>query len=176
MHDEVVRIWAREGIHVSWRTREDDVPGGGRFVRLMLLEGHGSAAGGAAHPSLGQFLPDERRIRVSMVAAAGAARVAAAGHTPGRGTTEYQRALGYVLGRAVAHELGHALLGTRHSEDGLMVAAFDPRAIADGRSDRFRLSATDAARLADGSHMARVASREPDLSEHTADADLLLAR
>jgi hypothetical protein len=46
--------------------------------------------------------------------------------------------LGIVLGRAVAHEIGHYLLGTgEHAGTGLMRAAIHPREFADPRSGTF---------------------------------------
>ena len=54
----------------------------------------------------------------------------------------YDRRLGVVLGRAVAHEIGHYLLQTNtHAKRGLMRAKIDAREFADLRSGSFRLDA-----------------------------------
>jgi len=59
-----------------------------------------------------------------------------------------ERRLGLVLGRAVAHEIGHYLLGTNtHSTQGLMRARIDAREFADLRSGSFRLDRAAQARL-----------------------------
>jgi hypothetical protein len=79
----------------------------------------------------------------------------------------YPLALGHILGRAIAHEVGHALLGTEHAEAGLMQAAFDPRMIADSPSDRFHLTAAESARLRSDRFEARTA-REPAIAERPA--------
>ena len=57
--------------------------------------------------------------------------------------------LGVVLGRAVAHEIGHYLLqSSSHADRGLMRAEIDAREFADPRSSAFRLDTTAQAQLA----------------------------
>jgi hypothetical protein len=68
--------------------------------------------------------------------------------------------LGVVLGRAVAHEIGHYLLKTNtHATRGLMRASIDAREFADIGAATFRLD--DAAEA----HMAAVAARMASLSD-----------
>ena len=60
-----------------------------------------------------------------------------------------QYKLGVVLGRAVAHEIGHYLLATNtHSPYGLMRASIDAREFADLRTGTFRLDREALAHLA----------------------------
>jgi hypothetical protein len=60
-----------------------------------------------------------------------------------------QYRLGLVLGRAVAHEIGHYLLDSNdHTPDGLMRAAIDAREFADLRGGAFRLDRQSQAYLA----------------------------
>ena len=60
-----------------------------------------------------------------------------------------QYKLGVVLGRAVAHEIGHYLLQSNsHSQFGLMRASIDAREFADLRSGAFRLDRESQAHLA----------------------------
>ena len=60
-----------------------------------------------------------------------------------------QYRLGIVLGRAVAHELGHYLLATNtHAPYGLMRASIDAREFADLRTGSFRLDREAVAHLA----------------------------
>jgi hypothetical protein len=57
--------------------------------------------------------------------------------------------LGRVLGRALAHEIGHFLLRSQeHSTDGLMRASQPTAALMDPNRHRFELSAGDVRRLA----------------------------
>jgi hypothetical protein len=60
-----------------------------------------------------------------------------------------QYKLGVVLGRAVAHEIGHYLLDSNsHSSYGLMRASIDAREFADLRTGAFRLDPESQAYLA----------------------------
>jgi hypothetical protein len=64
-------------------------------------------------------------------------------------TAMHQFKLGIVLGRAVAHEIGHYLLQSNaHSTYGLMRASIDAREFADLRSGSFRLDRESQASLA----------------------------
>ena len=61
----------------------------------------------------------------------------------------YDHRLGVVLGRAVAHEIGHYLLHTNtHARRGLMRARIEAREFADLRSGSFRLDEAAEAHLA----------------------------
>jgi hypothetical protein len=63
--------------------------------------------------------------------------------------TTYQYKLGVVLGRAVAHEIGHYLLDSNsHSPYGLMRASIDAKEFADLRTGGFRLDRESQAYLA----------------------------
>jgi hypothetical protein len=65
-----------------------------------------------------------------------------------------ERRLGVVLGRAIAHEIGHYLLQTNtHAAQGLMRARIDAREFADLRNGSFRLDA------ASQSHLERLTTR-----------------
>jgi hypothetical protein len=67
-----------------------------------------------------------------------------------------QYKLGVVLGRAVAHEIGHYLLQSNtHSPYGLMRASIDAREFADLRPGAFRLDRESQAYLAARAHAAR---------------------
>jgi len=62
----------------------------------------------------------------------------------------YEYRLGVVLGRAVAHEIGHYVLQTNtHASSGLMRATIDAREFADLRTTTFRLDEEARMHLAD---------------------------
>jgi hypothetical protein len=164
MKKELVRIWAGEDVHITWRASEADVPAGDRFIRLTLLGDEARSPRMAERYVLGDFLPNEARIRVSMFAASQAAANSSVASGHSREPFEYPLALGYVLGRAIAHEVGHALLGTEHAEAGLMQAAFNPRIIAESPSDRFHLTVAESARLLRDRFDARI-PREPAIAD-----------
>ena len=157
MRKELVRIWASEGVQVTWRQSEAEVPLGGRFIRLTLIGDEDRPHRRTDHYVLGDFLPNEGRIRVSMFAASQAAANSSVASRQSHEPFDYPLALGFILGRAIAHEVGHALLGTDHAEAGLMQAAFSPRVIAESPSDRFHLTAAESARLMGARFDARVA-------------------
>jgi hypothetical protein len=167
MKKELVRIWASEGVRITWRKSEGEVPPGHRFVRLTLIGEEDRLHRKTDRQVLGDFLPDEGRIRISMFAAS---QAAAHSSVASRGTREpfqYPLALGFVLGRAIAHEVGHALLGTEHSEAGLMQATFSPQIIAESPSARFHLTAAESARLLSDRFDARI-PREGAISDGVA--------
>lgn len=71
-----------------------------------------------------------------------------------------ERRLGLVLGRAVAHEIGHYLLqNSKHYSHGLMRAAIDAREFADLRGGSFRLDGVAQA------HLNTLAARQGGLLE-----------
>jgi hypothetical protein len=138
MKKELGRIWASEGVAILWRKSDAEVRPGDRFIRLTLTGTEDRSHRQIDRYVLGDFLAKEGRIRISMYAASQAATSSVAGRRT-RDPFEYPLALGYILGRAIAHEVGHALLGTEHAESGLMQAAFNPSIIAESPSTSVRL-------------------------------------
>lgn len=160
MKKELVRIWAGEGVRIIWRSSEAEVPPGDRFLRLSLMGDEDRSHPATNRYVLGDYLPNEGRIRVSMFAASQTAINSSVASRRSSQPFEYPLALGYVLGRAIAHEVGHALLGIDHAEGGLMQAAFNPRVIAESASDRFHLTVAESTRLRHDRFDARI-PREP---------------
>lgn len=76
---------------------------------------------------------------------------------------------GQLLGRAIAHELAHLLLGTSsHSARGLMRAHWRAPDFANGKPWDWWL-ASDDARLVESAYLARVSGAEPTLAEFRRD-------
>jgi hypothetical protein len=167
MKKELVRIWTSEGVRITWRNSEAEVPPGDRFVRVTLMGDEEPSFRNADRYVLGDFLPNQGRIRVSMLAASQAAANSSVASRQARQPFAYPLALGYILGRAIAHEVGHALLGTEHADTGLMQAAFNPRIIAESPSDLFHLTLAESARLARGRLESRI-PREPATTDSAA--------
>lgn len=180
MREEAERIWAREGVAITWRANEAQVPVGASFVRLSFLGDVNGTYVDKTFYTLGDFLPDEQRIRVSLFAASRAVTQGNAASRQRQPPFMQPLALGYVLGRAIAHEVGHALLGKEHSDSGLMTPSFPPAAMIDVKSSRFRLDEEDAARLKSDDASPRVAIRSDDsrliAGESVTSADGTLAR
>jgi hypothetical protein len=146
---EVTAIWARYGVDV--REARPDEPGRDGAVRLAveLVDG---PAGSTVVETLGSIrfvdaVPEPRIAIYPHAIASLVSTVSFAGVDEGRWTTTMRDAiLGRVTGRALAHELGHFLLRSRHhSPQGLMRAGPFLRDFVsvDGRA--FFLSAEDAA-------------------------------
>ena len=150
LRDEANRIWLRHGVTLIW-TRpapvDCDILVPVLFDDALVRKTVGRKRNDALAVTV--FSGRQRFIRVSapraylMIASTrdGASQIGS------RGDRDFRA--GILLGRVVAHELGHALLQTTlHAETGLMRPIFganDALSEADGATD---LSAPDQARLA----------------------------
>jgi hypothetical protein len=154
---EATRIWARERVALRWPparggTTRPDAP-----LRVLVVARADAAVVEDGRWAVAELVPftDGRGLAIASI---GSARrvVAAAGtreilEPPGTG----DHRLGLVLGRAVAHEIGHFLLATgTHADRGLMRATIQAGEFAALRGEAFDLD-TDAsawlrARLPDG--------------------------
>ncbi len=170
MREEAERIWTREGVRLRWHISTVDIPLDANVVRLQLVDDYTAVVADRAAIALGDFRPGVGTIRVSLKCAAQTTALGLSGFRKPLQPFDQPLALGYVLGRAVAHEIGHSLLGGVHSDTGLMQAAFTPSQMVDRLSGQFRLTPSESARLfhrlEDGRLTLRV--RSP---EHPLDAD-----
>lgn len=140
--DELAAIWLRLGVTVRWTER----PAAGGFVVRAIVTDEAGAAGGASPAHLGwiQFWGNtpSNELRVSAAAAVAAARAA---RTQDRGTSGHPLAAlqitgARLVGRAIAHELGHYVLRSRrHTSSGLMRAVFPAYEALTPLLDRYRL-------------------------------------
>jgi len=148
MTEELREIWSREGIDVGW-TREGESDADVTLPVVFHdreLRKHDPKYGEAFGVTL--FAGRSRRILVS----APRARLVVTGH---RGLADSGDAMtldiahGRLLGRVLAHEVGHALLQTlRHSVHGLMSPQLEQRSLAPLGAAQFALSVSDRERLA----------------------------
>jgi len=147
MTEECDGIWAREGIALTW----SGATAGADVVLPIVFDHrevkkHDPKTGHAFGVTL--FAGRSQRILVSTARArevVGQRR----GLADSGDSTTLDIAMGTLLGRVVAHEIGHALLLTKaHTVGGLMNASLeldDVRPLLDGQ---FALSAPDRTRLA----------------------------
>jgi hypothetical protein len=139
---EVERIWKREGVVLQWsavpKSGEPSAP-----LRVLVISRREALAQDEASWRVGELVPhaDQRALAIASIAgaervlAASGNRVALLDRPEGA-----QYRLGVVLGRAVAHEIGHYLLATAtHADHGLMRAAIDAREFADPGARTFAL-------------------------------------
>lgn len=150
---EVERIWRRAGVAIHWLdvtathagAERDTVTAVEPVLRVLVVSRHrGDAADQHRWPVaelLGSAAPAP-----TAVASLDAAWVVldAARHRGEPDARQHQR-LGQVLGRAVAHEIGHYLLGRGHAPRGLMRARINAADFADLRDGGFELERGDAA-------------------------------
>jgi len=148
---EAERIWQREGVRLEWpgsSTSESTAP-----LRVLVIARREALNGKAERWPVGELVPQTGRRALAIASIAGAERVLVeAGRRrlllDSPEPADYR--LGVVLGRAVAHEIGHYLLDTAtHADHGLMRAAIDAREFADPDARTFGLDGTAGAWLRD---------------------------
>jgi hypothetical protein len=142
--DEAGAIWRRAGVRLTWTSGHTE--NAIHRLRVLVVHRHTAIHDGAW--PVGELVPTRRASQqstpasmpVAFVSLEGARQVlatAGAGYEPERLA---QHRLGIVLGRAVAHEIGHFLLGTpSHAASGLMRARIDAVSFADLRAGGFFL-------------------------------------
>lgn len=163
---EVQRIWTREGVAI-------DVDGPGEAaestpgMRVLIVFAAGLSARPDSHRwPVAELTGDGRGQPMAIASVAAARRVLeAAGLADGPDALVHQQ-LGIVLGRAIAHEVGHHLLNTAgHARHGLMRAHIDARDFADLRDGGFDLD-DEAAQWA-RARLARPSADAPRLARFT---------
>lgn len=152
---ETIAIWAPYDVSVCpilTLSRPDDTQGQ-RWIKLVIRNAPANRIDGrtprgnralASLPFIDRVTPGD-----TMYASLEAAR-----HEVGAAQVEHfppvvqDRLAAQLLGRAIAHELGHYLLGsTGHSRKGLMRASFGGRDLLTPEAGAFRLEAEQAAAL-----------------------------
>ncbi len=139
LRQEAETIWRREGVRVQWLSPDDDEPGSGVVLRVLVGHVLARAREGEAWP-VGQLLSDQAGDRIAIASISAARRVLALAGLGKETSARTAYRLGLVLGRTVAHEIGHYLLGTgSHARRGLMRARIDARDFVDLRDGAFFL-------------------------------------
>lgn len=148
---EVDRIWSRAGVELEWSPGVvPPIASGVPSIRVLVVSTHAPGPHAGHTWPIAELLPGTGVQPVAIASVEAAERVLrVTGHTD-EPVSLVQRRLGVVLGRAVAHEIGHALLGSRHGRHGLMRARIDASEFADLRDGGFGLdrAGTEAARVA----------------------------
>jgi len=145
---EAAAIWRQSGIDLHWLTSEAADPS----LRVLVTPHAMGAHGDRKQWTLGELLRfDNNRAALAVVSIAGAQRIVSENQRLRfvHQGEEHDYRLGLVLGRAVAHEIGHYLLRTNtHAVSGLMRATIDAREFAATNSRPFGLDAAAQAHLA----------------------------
>jgi hypothetical protein len=155
MAGEVDRIWAPYGVTFCW-TRSDEGCAGVE-VRLRVHVASRAelpAVSGPRRHALGWIAFQGDRPGTEIALSVDAARaVVARARVGSRPLAAWPPAFGerfvpLVLGRALAHEVGHFVLASRaHGRTGLMAPSFPPDRVALEGPSRFSLSPSEAAQL-----------------------------
>jgi len=138
--DEVNAIWRREGVRLRWPLDPATSAAPDFALRVLVVQKE-LPAGGLEHQwPVGELLFDQSDHPVAVASMDAAERIIDAAVRPDEPGALRARRLGTVLGRTVAHEMGHYLLNTSsHARRGLMRARIDARDFADLRSGAFFL-------------------------------------
>jgi hypothetical protein len=160
--NETQSIWDDGHVRLRW-VRKDADANGAPLLPVILRSGLVPPTGDAAPLTVAELVRYEALPAVALASITGARRVIASRRflmlDP---PATRDRRLGVVLGRAVAHEIGHYLLQTdTHAVDGLMRARIQAEEFADLQRRTFRL---DKAALAHLAALAAAGTFPPDRS------------
>jgi hypothetical protein len=150
MINEAAAIWRRHGIAIDWLPPTAVRPVASYRLRVLIVEKQLTAVGIAEPVAVGELVRPAKGHPAALVSIDGARHLVASV----RGRVEHEplamgeRRLGTVLGRALAHEIGHYLLDTsRHAKQGLMRPNFNALEFTDLREGTFALDHDSAAWL-----------------------------
>src|SRR5687767_12793266 len=146
---ETESIWRDAQVQLRW-LKAEGTGSSDRPLRILVTRRAVSAADGHRWP-VGELRRFEDSTAIAMASITAALRIVQ--ERPELPLVDLsamrQYKLGVVLGRAVAHEIGHYLLQSNtHSPYGLMRASIDAREFADLRTGAFRLDRESLAFLA----------------------------
>ena len=160
---EVDGIWRREGVRVQWQVGSVGVERPAYALRVLVVQRESPTNNTRHKWPVGELLRDQADNSVAVVSIDAAARVLAVAARSDEPTALLERRLGMVLGRAVAHEIGHYLLDTPgHSRQGLMRAHIDAHDFVDLRTGAFFLDDTAGRWIRE--RLSQGASTEPRLA------------
>jgi hypothetical protein len=159
---EAHSIWQEGRVRLKWLAGGAE-PGPGPSLRVLVTPRAVSAVPDGGRWPVGELLRFEGTAAIAVASITGAQRIVDESRRywlldlP----AVYDHRLGVVLGRAVAHEIGHYVLKTNtHASEGLMRASIDAREFADPRRATFRLDEEAEA------YVATLARRDADAGAH----------
>jgi hypothetical protein len=145
MTSEARAIWAREGVELTWNTTD------AATLRLPVSFDDHAVRKYDKSAALGMtlFTGRSQHILISVPRSDRLVRAAASDVSAPDGTLGRDIYLGRLLGRVLAHEIGHALLLTkRHSAYGLMSGNITPREVPPFNNHPLALSVSEREKLA----------------------------
>ncbi len=137
---EVARIWRREGIAIDWLSPSEATPGTAAMRVLIVSAGAPSASRDEHHWPVAELVSGYEGRPIAIASLQAAERVLAEAGLGNAPSALVHRHLALILGRAVAHEIGHHVLNTAsHARRGLMRARISATEFADRRDGGFDL-------------------------------------
>jgi hypothetical protein len=148
---EATTIWARTGVHLEWIAAADGTVAPEPMLRVLVIPRRRPDTSSGDRQVLGEVVSLGRPGAVAIVSIQRAEGLVSAWRRPAVVPPAYhQDQVGLVLGRVVAHEIGHYLLNSRsHARTGLMRETFEVAELVDRRSRTFDLDAASAVGLPD---------------------------
>jgi hypothetical protein len=150
MMQEAAAIWRQHDVAIEWLAPTVVRSVAPHRMRVLIVEQRPLMAASENQFSIGELIRPTGGHPIAFVSIEGARRLMAS--VKGRAgyglITVDERRLGVVLGRALAHEVGHYLLGTHtHARHGLMRPHFSAFEFTDLRDGTFALDDDAAAWL-----------------------------
>lgn len=150
MMGEATAIWREQGVVLEWLSPNVVRPVASNRLRVLIVEKRPAVASTAELLAVGELVRPPNGHPLALISIESARRLVASV----RGRAGYEliaiddRRLGVVLGRALAHEIGHYLLDTHtHAQRGLMRPQFNALEFTDLRDGTFKLDHAAAAWL-----------------------------
>jgi hypothetical protein len=137
MLEEAGRIWSKAGVGVRFLPAPNGGPPPEAPLRVLVIA-RAPKIDQAQNWVVGELLPltGGRALAIASITSARRVVVKARRVLPSDFPVTDERLAGIVLGRAIAHEIGHFILDSRtHAERGLMRASFDAFEFADPRAE-----------------------------------------
>jgi hypothetical protein len=143
MLSQTESIWRHSGVSLRWQTANGEAAPAGS-LRVIVLERETVIQRPDAWP-VGELIPDHSGGYVVLASIAAARRVIQTAGLDDEPQRLREHRLGVVLGRTIAHEIGHYLLRTsQHGRHGLMRREILSEDFADLRERQFFLDSTAA--------------------------------
>lgn len=150
MMSEAAAIWQQQGVVIDWLLPHVVRPVASNRLRVLVIQKRLMVAGGPEPYAVGELVRPPNGHAVALISIESARHLVSS--VRGRAGYELiavdERRLGIVLGRALAHEIGHYLLDTHtHARSGLMRPNFNALEFTDLRDGIFALDHAAAAWL-----------------------------
>jgi hypothetical protein len=143
LRSEVARLWARAGVHIEWAEPISSERPDASILQVIVVSRRAVTASDDHAWPVAELVGASTHRPVAVASLEAAWRVVDAAHERTEPNAIRLQRLGRVLGRAVAHEIGHHLLGRQHSARGLMRARIDAADFGDLRDGGFELDRAD---------------------------------